>query len=75
MNNQQIQFYNFILNSVKDEYQNDAKALLQESFAKQNDGTFNKEYLETFIPKMLNLIKDENINQVKMIMSKFKEKF
>lgn len=72
MNSKQEQFYNFILMNTKNDKQEDAKALLQESFAKQMDGTFNQAYLETFIPKMLELIKEENIEQVKNIMFNFK---
>ncbi|WP_291665481.1 hypothetical protein [Clostridium sp.] len=39
---------------------------------KQKDGTFNKEYLMAFIPRMLELIKSESLEQVKSIMMNFK---
>ena len=48
-----------------------AKKLLNESFAKQDDGTFNQEYLMNFIPQMLELIKPEN-EHVKNIMMNYK---
>jgi len=47
------------------------KALINESFGKQANGTFSAEYLGVFIPKMITLLKPENINEVKAIMSQF----
>lgn len=72
MKDGQQQFMQFILNNVKADKQEQAKELLQESFSKQADGTFNKEYLETFISQMLDMIKDENQEQVQAVMMKFK---
>ena len=51
-----------------------AKELLNESFAKQDDGTFNQEHMMTFSPRMLALIKPENVEQVKNIMMNHKAK-
>ena len=72
MNNGQERFFNFIMERVSSENQEKAKELLSESFAKQNDGSFNKEYMMSFIPRMLELIKPESIEQVKNIMMNFK---
>lgn len=47
MNQGQEQFYSFIMKYVKDGKQDEAKALLSESFAKQADGTFDKAYLKS----------------------------
>jgi len=74
MNAGQEKFYNFILDRVQTGKQNEAKALLNESFSKQANGTFNAEYLQGFIPKMLALLKPESINEVKAIMSQFAPK-
>ncbi|CEH34788.1 hypothetical protein [Romboutsia lituseburensis] len=68
MNSGQEKFLNFIIERVELENQNKAKELLNESFAKQEDGTFNKEYMMSFIPRMLELIKPEFIEEVKNIM-------
>lgn len=68
MNNGQERFFTFIMERVALENQDKAKALLSESFAKQDEGTFNKEYMMNFIPKMLELIKPECIDEVKNIM-------
>ncbi|CUN75145.1 hypothetical protein H8S10_08925 [Clostridium sp. NSJ-49] len=72
MNNGQERFFNFIMERVSSENQEKAKELLSESFAKQNDGSFNKEYMMSFIPRMLELIKPEFIDEVKNIMSNHK---
>lgn len=72
MNQGQEKFLNFIMQNVEEENQDKAKELLMESFNKQDDGTFNQEYIMTFIPRMLALIKPENIEQVKSIMMNHK---
>ncbi|WP_066894678.1 hypothetical protein [Clostridium nigeriense] len=68
MNKGQEMFFNFIMQNVEEENQEKAKELLAESFGKQDDGTFNKEYMMTFIPRMLELVKPESIEKVKNIM-------
>ncbi|WP_270660127.1 hypothetical protein [Paraclostridium bifermentans] len=72
MNNGQERFFNFIMERVLLENQDKAKALLNESFKKQDEGTFNKEYMMSFIPRMLELIKPESIEEVKNIMANHK---
>lgn len=69
MNKGQENFFNFIMERVDIENQDKAKELLAESFGKQADGTFNKEYMMAFIPRMLELIKPECVEEVKNIMS------
>lgn len=72
MNSGQEKFFNFIMERVDLENQDKAKELLSESFAKQDDGTFNQEYMMSFIPRMLKLIKPEFLDEVKNIMSNHK---
>lgn len=72
MNQGQEMFYNFIMQNVEDENKDRAKELLSESFKKQDDGTFNQEYMVSFIPRMLELIKPESVEQVKSIMMNHK---
>lgn len=62
---------NFILERTQDSKQEDAKALLSESFAKQADGTFTPEYMADFTPKMLALLKPEHVDEVKAITEQF----
>ena len=72
MNSGQEKFFNFIMERVDLENQDKAKELLSESFAKQDEGTFNQEYMMNFIPRMLKLIKPEFLDEVKNIMSNHK---
>lgn len=71
MNQGQEQFFHFILERVQDDKQDEAKALLAESFSKQADGTFNSEYAASFIPRMVAILKPESIEEVKGIMTQF----
>jgi hypothetical protein len=68
MNKGQEMLFNFIMQNVEEKNQDKAKELLAESFGKQDDGTFNKEYMTAFIPRMLELVKPECVEQVKNIM-------
>ena len=72
MNNGQEKFFSFIMERVESKNQDKAKELLDESFSKQKDGSFNQEYLMSFIPRMLELIKPECVEEVKNIMTNFK---
>ena len=67
----QQKFFDFIMDRVQEDKQDEAQALLEESFAKQADGTFNAEYLATFAPRMIVLLKPEAIEEVKGIMAGF----
>lgn len=72
MNQGQEKFFNFIMQNVDEKNQDKAKELLNESFTKQDNGTFNPEYMASFIPRMLELIKPESVEQVKNIMMNHK---
>lgn len=72
MNSGQERFFYFIMERIDVKNQNQAKELLNESFSKQDNGTFNQEYLESFIPRILPLLKPECIEEVKNIMMSFK---
>lgn len=71
MNQGQEKFLGFILNRVKEDKVDEAKALLAESFNKQSEGSFSHEYIMQFIPKMISLLKPEKIEEVKAIMEQF----
>lgn len=72
MNNGQERFFDFIMQNVEEKNQNKAKELLSESFAKQENGTFDAEYMANFIPRMLELIKSESIENVRNAMLSYK---
>lgn len=72
MNDGQKKFLGFILDRVKENKKQEAEALLQESFGKQQDGTFNQEYLMSFIPRMMACIQEDKLEEVKNVMMNFK---
>ena len=71
MNSGQEKFFNFIMERVND--QDKAKELLSESFAKQANGGFNQEYLMSFIPRMMAIVKPEFMDEVKNIMINYQK--
>jgi hypothetical protein len=71
MNEGQEKFMSFIMDRVIEGKQEDAKELLAESFGKQQSGEFNMEYLQSFMPRMVALLKPEEVEQVMSIMQNF----
>ena len=43
----------YSLQNVSEENKYSAEVLLKESFAKQDNGTFDEEYMKLFIPRMI----------------------
>lgn len=74
MNPGQEMFYNFFIERVKDGKKEEAKALLDDAFARQAAGTFSKAYLEETMPQYFALIKPEKIEEVKKAMEHFSSK-
>ena len=54
MNNGQERFFTFIMERVELVNQNKAKELLNESFAKQDEGAFNREYMMNITMSWIN---------------------
>jgi hypothetical protein len=73
-NEGQKKFFDFILERVQNEKEEEAKALLEESFSKQADGTFTAEYSQEIIPKYIAILKPEYVEEVKNIMINFEPK-
>ena len=71
MNQGQKQFFDFIVERVKDENKDAAEALLQENFNKQSDGTFTREYMMTTQTKLMQMLKPEKAGEVKTAMAHF----
>ena len=67
----QEKFLGFILDRVKDEKKDETRALLEESFAKQSDGSFNAAYLVSFTQKIAPMLKPEFTGEVKKIIEDF----
>lgn len=71
MNPGQKMFYNFFMERVKEEKKDEAKALLEESFARQDAGTFDKAYFQEMMPKYFAVIKPDAIEELKQAMEHF----
>lgn len=64
-------FYNFFIEKVVEGKETEAKSLLEESFKKQAEGTFDLNYLNELMPKLLLLVKPEAVEEVKQAMNHF----
>lgn len=64
-------FYNFFIERAMDDKKEEAKSLLEESFAKQAAGTFHMAYLQEIMPKFFAVVKPEAIEEVKKAMDHF----
>ena len=71
MNAGQEAFMGFIMGNIQDGKKDEAKALLEESFTKQDDGSFNPAYLASIVPKLAATLKPECIDELKSAASKF----
>lgn len=67
----QEKFYHFILEHTEEKNKEDAKNLMDESFRKQKDGTFDRDTIMKLIPKIISLIKEEAVEDVKKVMKQF----
>lgn len=71
----QEKFLSFILERVKEDKVEEAKAILTENFKKQNEGSFTIEDIEQFVPKMMAILKPEKIEEVAAVAKKFSGDF
>jgi hypothetical protein len=71
MNAGQRQFFDFIMERTRDDQKNAMKALLEEGFARQDNGTFTSEYMADYTPKMLSFLMPEHVEEVKAITENF----
>lgn len=75
MNAYQEKFYEFILARVKTENLEEVQSLLEESFAKQVQGSFDLEFLATFKAKLTPCLKPESQDEVLKIIRDFGQNF
>jgi len=71
MDTGQENFYNFIVERVREECVEDAKDLLSENFAKQDSGTFSREDIVNTQQALLKMLKPEAMDEVKAAMAHF----
>ena len=70
MNEGQKMFYEFIMNIAKEGKKSDAEKILTTCFKKQEEGTFDKAYLEGVMPKLREIVKEE-IDKLDQAMNHF----
>jgi hypothetical protein len=75
MNPGQEKFSGYILERVKEDKVEEAKALLADNFKKQAEGNFTHNDITQFIPKMIALLKPDKVEEVKAVMKQFAENF
>jgi hypothetical protein len=71
----QEKFLSFILERIKEDKIDEAKALLADNFKKQAEGNFTQDDIAKTIPKMLALLKPEKVEEVQAIMKQFAQDF
>jgi ribosomal protein S3AE len=65
MNEGQQRFYDFVMERVQEGKEEEIKAIMSESFKRQQEGTFSKEYMNEIVPKMIMLLKPECVEEFK----------
>jgi hypothetical protein len=65
MNQGQQMFYNFALERVQPGKEAEIQAIMSESFKRQDEGTFTKEYMAEIAPKMIDLLRPECVEEFK----------
>lgn len=75
MNQGQEQFLGFILERVKEDKIEEAKALVADNFKKQAEGNFTHDDVAQFIPKMITLLKPDKVEEVQAVMKQFAQNF
>lgn len=71
MNQGQEQFQSFILERIQEERKEDATALLNECFKKQDEGTFTRQDITQFIPKLIPLLHPDKVEEVHEVIKNF----
>ena len=65
MNQGQQKFFDFVMERVREDKAEEAKAMLLENFKRQEEGTFTQEYMQQNAPKLLLLIQPEFVEEFK----------
>ncbi len=71
MNEGQQKFLNFVLDRVKEGNEATATELLSDTFRRQDSDEFTQENMQEFVPKMLDLLRPECVDEVRMIMQDY----
>lgn len=71
MNPGQEMFYNFFMERVQENKREEADALLKKGFELQEKGSFDRAYLMEVMPRYMELIKPDALDEVKEAMAHF----
>ena len=63
MDEKQAAFQEFVMDSVEPGREDDAKALLDEGFARRDAGTFDEDYINEVKPRYEDVLKPEHHNR------------
>ena len=75
MNRGQELSVSYILERVKEDKVEEAKALFVQIFKKQVEGNFTQDDIAQFIPKMISLLKLDKIEEVAEVMEQYARNF
>ncbi len=75
LDTKQEQFLNYILKRVQDGKVDEAEKLVAHCFRKQLEGTFTREDIGEFIPKITMLLKPNHVDEVHDILQEFASSF
>jgi ketol-acid reductoisomerase len=65
MNEGQQRFFDFVMERVRKGKEEEIKAIMGESFKRQQEGTFTKEYMAETVSKMIMLLRPECAEEFK----------
>jgi len=71
MNAVQEKLYGFVMERVQEDKKEDAKKVLNECFARQENGSFNVAYLTEITPKLASTLKPGFVNELKSALAQF----
>lgn len=71
MNDKQKMFYDFFMKMVQSGKEEEAEKVLAKGFKKQDEGTFDANYLQSVMNKYYELIRPECTEQLKKAMAHF----
>ena len=65
MNPGQKQFHDFMLDRIQPGKEEEINSIMEESFSRQDDGTFTPEYMGEIMPRMMALLRPECVEEFK----------
>ncbi len=63
MNPGQKMFHDFFMDRVQPEKKDAAEQIMTESFQKQDEGTFDADYMQAIMPKMMEMLRPECVEE------------